>query len=174
MNLLVRLTTAKETTMELTQHLKTLHKIADQLKGGSINWVLTGSLALALQGLSVEVHDIDIQTEKDGAYEFERRFAENVIEPVRFSETERIRSHYGKFEIDGLKVEIMGDLQKRLDDQEWEEFVDIAVLRHWIKANNQQVPVLPLEYEYQAYLKLGRMEKAELIRTWLQKENQEH
>ena len=160
--------------MELTPHLKTLHKIADQLKEGSIKWVLTGSLGLAIQGLSVEVHDIDIQTDRAGAYEFEQRFAEYMVEPVRFSEAEMIRSHYGKFKIDGIKVEIMGDLQKRLDNQEWEAKANITDLRHWIEVDDLQVPVLPLAYEYQAYLKLGRMEKAEMIRIWLQKEKQEH
>jgi hypothetical protein len=31
-----------------------------------------------------------------------------------------------------------------------------------------QIPVLSLEYEYQAYLKLGRIEKAERLKKWLQ------
>jgi len=31
-----------------------------------------------------------------------------------------------------------------------------------------RIPVLSLEYEYQAYLKLGRIEKAEMLRSWLQ------
>lgn len=35
-----------------------------------------------------------------------------------------------------------------------------------------QVPVLSLEYEYQAYLKLGRIDKAEILRKWLQGKNE--
>jgi len=35
-----------------------------------------------------------------------------------------------------------------------------------------QVPVLSLEYEYQAYLKLGRIDKAEMLRKWLQGKNE--
>lgn len=34
-----------------------------------------------------------------------------------------------------------------------------------------QLPVLSLEYEYRAYIKLGRKEKAELIRKFLQNRN---
>jgi hypothetical protein len=30
-----------------------------------------------------------------------------------------------------------------------------------------KVPVLSLEYEYQAYMKLGRTDKAEMLRKWL-------
>jgi len=84
---------------------------------------------MALQGVPVEVHDIDIQTDKDGVYEIERCLAEFVIEPVRYSETERIRSHLGMLEIDGIKVEIMGDIQKRLGNQGWEEPIKVERYR---------------------------------------------
>jgi len=73
-------------------------------------WAITGSLGFALQGLEIEVHDVDIQTDCEGAYEIERRLSEYSIRPVIHSETERIRSHFGALEIEGVKVEIMGDL----------------------------------------------------------------
>jgi len=44
---------------------------------------------MALQGVPIPVHDIDIQTDKDGAYEIERCFAEYVVEPVRYSESQQ-------------------------------------------------------------------------------------
>jgi len=34
-----------------------------------------------------------------------------------------------------------------------------------------RIPVLSLEYEYRAYLRLGRREKAEKIRRWLEGQN---
>jgi hypothetical protein len=124
---------------------------------------------MALQGIPVEVHDIDIQTDKDGAYEIENCFAEYVVQPVRYSESERIRSHLGVLEIDGIRVEIMGDIQKHLGNQTWEEPVKVERYRHWVEVGGMLIPVLSLEYEYQAYLKLGRVEKAEMLRSWLRK-----
>lgn len=124
---------------------------------------------MALQGIPVEVHDIDIQTDKDGAYEIENCFAEYVVQPVRYSESERIRSHLGVLEIDGIRVEIMGDIQKHLGNQTWEEPVKVERYRHWVEVDGMLIPVLSLEYEYQAYLKLGRIEKAEMLRSWLRK-----
>jgi len=124
---------------------------------------------MALQGMPVEVHDIDIQTDRDGAYEIEHCFAEFVIEPVRYSETERIRSYLGVLEIDGVKVEIMGDIQKRLGNRSWEEPVKVERYRRWVEVDGMQIPVLSLEYEYQAYLRLGRAKKAEILRSWLEK-----
>jgi len=37
--------------------------------------------------------------------------------------------------------------------------------RGWLNADSRVV----VEYEYQAYLRLGRMEKAEMLRSWLEK-----
>jgi hypothetical protein len=69
--------------------------------------------------------------------------------------------------IDGIKVEIMGDIQKRLEDGNWESPVDLEHHKRIIEVEGMQVGVLSLEYEYQAYLKLGRIEKAEMLRKWL-------
>lgn len=149
------------------QHLEVLQKVHARLQGSPVEWVVTGSLGMALQGVPVEVHDIDLQTDQEGAYEIERRLAEFVTRPVRFSESERIRSHLGRLEIDGIQVEILGDIQKRLEDGSWEEPVRVTDHRRWVEIAGMQVPVLSLEYELQAYLKLGRGDKAEMLRAWL-------
>jgi len=148
-------------------HLKVLYKLYERLKDSNVNWVVTGSLGFALQGVSVEPHDIDIQTDKEGAYEIERLFSEFVVEPVRFKESERIRSHFGALMIDGIKVEIMGDIQKKVND-EWEPPVDINRYKRFVQIEGMKIPVLSLEYEYQAYLKLGRVEKAKMLKKFLE------
>ena len=150
------------------KYLDTLRKIHARLKDCRAIWVVTGSLGMALQGMNVEVHDIDIQTDQQGAYEIESKFPDYAVAPVHYSESERIRSHFGKLEMDGVKVEIMGDVQKRVDERTWEEPVQVEHNRHWVEIEGMQIPVLSLEYEYQAYLKLGRVEKAEMLREWLQ------
>ncbi|AEC52639.1 hypothetical protein PNA2_1724 [Pyrococcus sp. NA2] len=153
-------------------HLKVLRKLYERLKNSDVNWVVTGSLGFALQGVSVEPHDIDIQTDKDGAYEIEKLFSEFVIEPVRFKESERIRSHFGVLMIDGIKVEIMGDIQKKVNN-EWEPPVDVSKYKRFVEIEGMKIPVLDLEYEYQAYLKLGRVEKAEMLKRFLKEKGKE-
>jgi hypothetical protein len=157
--------------MTISQHLEVLRKILTQLKDRPVNWAVTGSLGMALQGVPVEVHDIDIQTDGDGAYEIERYLAEFVVKPVRYRESEHIRSHFGVLEIDGIKVEIMGAIQKRIDLQVWEQPVQIESYRRWVTIADMPVPVLSLEYEYQAYLRMGRDDKIEILRRWLQRSN---
>lgn len=154
--------------MNTNDHLKVLAKIIRRLEGCDCAWAVTGSLGMALQGVPVQVHDIDLQSDKDGAYAIERLLSEYVVEPVRYAASDRIRSHLGRLEIDGIKVEIMGDVQKRLDDQGWEEPVRVELHRRWVEASGWRVPVLSLAYEHQAYLKLGRLDKAELLREWLE------
>jgi Aminoglycoside-2''-adenylyltransferase len=147
-------------------HLTALRKLYDRLNDTPINWAVVGSMSLALQGVPIEPHDIDISTDKAGAYETERLFGELVIKPVAFSSTDKIRSHFGAFVLDGVKVEIMGDVQTRASDGTWFE-PDGLRHKRIIEVEGMQVPVLSLEFEYQAYMRLERFEKAEAIQKRL-------
>lgn len=145
--------------------LSVLRAVSLQLDDSNVQWALVGSLGLAVRGISTEPHDIDIITDKAGAYEMERLFFRYVKRRVALRTSERIRSHFGILEIDGLSVEIMGDFRVKLPDGSWEDPPDIARHRQTVLVDDLQVPVLSLEWEYQASLKLGREEKAELIMT---------
>jgi hypothetical protein len=149
-------------------YIEVLRKIYTRLKDSDVNWAVTGSLGFALQGVPVTVHDIDIQTDKSGAYKIEDLLSEFVISKVTFSSAEKIRSHFGKLMIDEIKVEIMGDIQKRCEDGSWEEPVDLSKYKRVVEIQGMKIPVLSLEYEYQAYLRLGRVDKAEMLREYLQ------
>lgn len=146
-----------------------LREIDARLGGGGVIWAVTGSLGFALQGLPVAPRDVDLQTDAAGAYEFERRFAGCVTRPVAFRADERMRSHFGELLLDGVVVEIMGDIQKRSEDGTWEPPVNVAHHRRFVAVAGMRVPVLALEYEYEAYRKLGRTEKAAMLRHWLER-----
>ena len=148
-------------------YFNVLRQIHARLCNTDVNWVVTGSLGFALQGVPVQPNDIDIQTDKAGAYEIESLFSDMVIRKVKFSDTERIRSHFGALKIDGIEVEIMGDIQKRDVDGVWEEIVDLVHYKRMVEIAGLIIPVLSLEYEYQAYLKFGRIERAKMLRKWL-------
>lgn len=149
--------------------LAVLHEIHSRLENSAVDWAITGSLGMALQGMELDVHDIDLQTDEAGAYEIERRFAQSVVRPVAQAASERIRSHLGALEIDGVTVEIIGGLQKRLDAGRWEEPVQVRRHMRWVEREGMSLPVLSLEYEYGAYLQMGRVEKARLLQKWLER-----
>jgi len=149
-------------------HLDALRTIFRALSSTSVSWVVTGSMGFALRGFPLRAHDIDLQTDAAGAYEIERVFAASVIRPVAFSEAARIRSHFGALRIGEIDVEIMGDVQHRRDDGTWASPADLHRHQRLVKFAGMQVPVLSLEYEYQAYLKMGRRTRAEMIKEWMQ------
>ncbi len=151
------------------QHFQVLATIVEALRDRQIDWVITGSLGMALHGMPLNPHDIDLQTDKNGVYEIEEIFKSNVVAPLAFRSSDRLQSYFGKLEIDGIKVDIMGDLQKRNDDLTWEEPVKVEDYREWLEYSGIMVPVMQLEYEYLAYTKMGRIERARLLRDWLDK-----
>ena len=57
---------------------------------------------------------IDLQTDVAGAYAIEHALADKSCRKVEYSAAERIRSHFGALAIDGVTVEIMGDIQKQV------------------------------------------------------------
>ncbi len=148
-------------------YLTVLKRIADRLGQSEVLWAVTGSLGSALQGVPLEPHDIDIQTDKSGAYEIERLLSQFVTEKVHLAQTDRIRSHFGAFEIDGIRVEVMGDVQKQDHEGIWRGPPDLTRIVRYLEIEHTVIPVLSIEYECQAYKQLGRDDRADFLRQWL-------
>jgi hypothetical protein len=130
-------------------------------------WVITGSLAFAVQGLDFLPGDIDLQTDRNGAFQIEAALSDFMIRPVRFQQTEKISSHFGSPVVHSVQVEIMGDLQKRGPAGDWGEPPDLFRHRRWVDFDGIRLPVLSLTYEYSAYLMLGRTGTASKIKAGL-------
>jgi hypothetical protein len=142
--------------------LTLLKTLSESLSTADINWALTGSTSFALQGVSIQPKDIDIQTDEKGAYAIERMFTGSMTEPVSYSSNGFMRSHFGKLSMDGIDVEIMGDIEKLVDGQ-WEGTPYLKEITRWIHVDGIQLPVLFLEYEVEAYRKMGRIKKAAML-----------
>lgn len=132
--------------------------------------MVVGSFGLALQGVPVTVLDIDIRTDKAGAYEMKRLFSDVMTEPVAFSSAERIRSYAGALRIKGIRVEIMGEVQMRREEGGWEASTAFEPYTRPITIKKMRVPVMSVEHELQSYRKLGRPEKVALLTKWLRNE----
>ncbi len=149
------------------QQKHALRIIHDGLQKTKVVWAITGSLGFALHGMKLKVNDIDLQTDASGAYEIERTFAKHVVRQVKFSVSHKIASCWGELKIEGVRVEIMGALQKKLPNGTWESPIEVEKYREFISFECMRLPVLSLKYEEQAYRKLGRTEKANQIKEWL-------
>ena len=156
-------------TMRISQPLlAVLGLIAEQLRGTSITWAVTGSCSLALQGVPVAVHDIDLRTTAKDAYTLEALFRPYQKRPVSFASTGSVQSHFGALEINGIQVEIIGDMQHRLPDGTWEPIVDMNRFKVWVALEDIELPVMSLPFLYEAYQLLGRTDKVALLKNWLE------
>ena len=150
------------------RHSRALRQLYLGLKGSNVNWVVTASLNLALHGLPVQVRDIDVLTDKAGACEIERCFERHVVRAVSLRASKRIRSYFGVLLLEGVDVEVMAELEVLDEVKGWQPTPRLASHREVIVWQGMPIPVRSLDAERTAYQQLGRTEKAELVRRWLQ------
>lgn len=129
-------------------------------------WAFTGSVGQYIQGMDLHPHDVDIQTNKEGAYALNDLLAEYVTEGVYFKESPTIKSFFGVYNYNDIKIEIMGDIQKCFN-QTWSSPPDLNKIIIKAEWKGEIIPVIDLAYEYTAYIELGRPERAEQIKRFL-------
>ncbi len=133
-------------------------------------WALTGSAGLRLQGIDLSVHDLDLQTDAKTIYLLEKKFAEFMKVPVHVWETDHTLSYHARAEVDGLQVELLGDIRHRGEDGAWLPPLDLPSVLVWVEWRELRIPVLSLAHEALAYEKMGRVQKAALIRSAIREE----
>ena len=144
--------------------IRVLEKLHNRLNNSENMWVITGSLNHALHGISLRPRDIDLINNKQGSYAIEQLFKENISKNVQFRETNNIRSYFGVLTIDGIAVDIIGDIEIRNVNGIWEPQFENIYEIETMKVNDISVPVFSLKDEYAFYTKLGRKDRAKLIK----------
>jgi hypothetical protein len=152
------------------QHTAVLTFLLKEIPPAKYPWTLTGSAGLRLHGLDISVNDLDLQTDASTIFLLEKKLSPFIKSTVHFWETEHTLSYHGQAEIQGLQVELLGDIRHRLADQTWSESLQIESVLVWVEWHDLEVPVLSLEHEALAYERMGRTQKAALIRSALRKE----
>lgn len=153
------------------QHTNVLSFLVERIPPTEYLWALTGSAGLRLQGVDLPVHDLDLQTDGKTIFHLEKQLTEFMKMPVHSWKSEHTLSYHGQAKINGLQVEFLGDMRHRRPDGTWEPPLDIESVLVWIQWRHLQIPVLSLDHEALAYEKMGRVQKAELIRSALRKES---
>ena len=144
-----------------------LEELVKRLGSVDVTWAITGSLAHRLHGVPVDIHDIDVLTDRHGAYEIASLFKREVVRQVRLRQTENVRSHFGELNLRGVAVEIIGDMETRRSDGSWEGPAEIVAHVQSADFQSMAVPLMSLEYECGAYERLGRAERAALLRRYM-------
>lgn len=112
----------------------------------NVPWAVDGSCSLSLQGIDVTPHDIDILTDSVNAYNIERVLEDFSVRKVKYGETEQWRSHFGIFQVNSVKVEIIGDLQS-FRDGKWSDVQNTETVGiEYVDIGDARVPVVSLSY----------------------------
>ncbi len=136
-------------------------------------WAVMGSTASVLQGIcDYKPPDIDLVTTRDGAYIMSGSLGGlgATVRQVDYSESDRYASHFGIFEVLGVKVEVMGDLVIRVADghidatDHFARWSDKVRLIHF---EAHHIPVVPLEWQLVANVLLNRPERSIGIADYL-------
>ncbi len=105
--------------------------------------------------------DIDLDLDTAGVYRFGELFADHAVQPVGRSENVPYRSHFGRFDFDGLVVEVMSDLEWREGDS-WRPIVNVTEMD--VELEGVPVTVPWLEEEMLAYVRRASWSAAQALR----------
>jgi hypothetical protein len=86
----------------------------------SRQYAFRGTTSLVLQGIKMNVSDIDIICDKETALDCNRILGKYLIEAVEYKVSKEFKSYFGKYKVDGIFVEIMGEWQIK-DNKGWED-----------------------------------------------------
>jgi hypothetical protein len=134
-----------------------VRRVTHALNQANLSYKIVGGASAALHGIEIPVKDIDIETSAEDAYRFEQLFLAEVVEPVADKQSQRYRSHFGRFEFQGVMVEVMGDLMRR-EQGRW--IPTWTCTRTEIDLDGESVSLSWLEEETLAYVRRGRMDRA--------------
>jgi S-adenosylmethionine-dependent methyltransferase len=144
-----------------------LRKLAGELGQAGIRCTVTGSANLALHGVPVAVKDVDLEMSAKDAQRFQKRYAGEAKLPLTLREDEQYRSYFGRYEIEGVIVEVMGDLQRR-ERGSWKPTANIHLEQ--LDLEGVAVQAAWLEEETLANLRRGRRERAALCLPYCDQE----
>jgi len=129
--------------------------ISNKLRGQNVKWVVVGSASLALQGLKVTPNDLDILTNKKGAHAMNKLLKEYEVKPVSFGRSTLFESHFGKFKVGEMRVEVMGNLKLKLGGT-WRSYTHRLRSPAIIAVDGMKIPVSSLRSQFRSTKLLHR------------------
>ena len=82
--------------------------------------------------------------------------SEYLIEEVAFKESEKFKSYFGKFEIEGVPVEIMGEWQIKDNKGIWSQPFNPSERIRLDKGDKDDIYVTAIEDELKMFALMGR------------------
>ncbi len=119
-------------------------------------YAIRGTASLVLQKFDFKVEDIDIICDENCSNKINNIFKEYIIKPVKFSESPKYKSFFGELNIDGVKIEIMGNYQIKTK-KGWSEIYNAEENQlTCVSIDNFSIPCTSVSTEMKMYLEMGR------------------
>jgi len=138
--------------MKKQKIIAVLRVLNKKFKDKPIKWMLAGTTGLALQGVEISPNDIDILTDKEGAFQINELLKEYEVKPIKFRRSKIFESYFGKFKINGVEIDVMGNLRVKLDNG----WVLVKLDSNVVEMKEMEFYVYPLHKALKAYKILER------------------
>jgi len=129
----------------------------------NIAWWLVGSTALAVRGLDIMPHDIDLSVDDEGAHKLGEILLDYLIEPIQDS-CGWISNWFGRAFLH-TRIEWVGGVDPKVDDDETTDFGPLAASRretiHW---QGYRMYVPPLDLQLEVSKRRGLTDRVEKIK----------
>jgi hypothetical protein len=144
--------------------------LTDELRGGQ--FAIRGTASLLLQGIDMVALDIDVVADKKTALSCNKLLKDYLVEKVEYKETDKFKSYFGNFKIEGAKVEVCGQWQIR-SKKGWSEVFDASADQiKEVEIRVKSIPVTTIETELMMFAKMGRWNAFHKIKREAEKKRQ--
>jgi SAM-dependent methyltransferase len=146
---------------------QTLVRLVPILNATSATWALSGSCCLALHGVLLTPHDIDIITDQEGAHRIGAALQQVAEErqAVAWGEGQHIHSHRGIYRLGEIEIDVVSAGELR----EGEDWIPPGPPSEWqtetmrLPGSEVTITAFTMQYEHDAYRRLQRDDKVRLI-----------
>jgi hypothetical protein len=137
-----------------------------------LKWLVGGSTATILHGVSLAAppHDLDIDAPGDGALKLGELLSSFVVSPVQRSDTDLYNNLFGRFDVNGTKVEILGDFEIKARSWSHRLVITEDLYNRCTEVTLQPgltVRLVPLEHQLIVNLIRGRVDRVASISATL-------
>ena len=157
--------------MSNEKFLKALEVVCKKLGKKEVVWVLGGSLALAFRGVELPspCRDVDIFTTEEGALRINKLRKDYEVTTVTKKLSGIYSSFFGVFLIEGIRVEVIGNLQIEKGNILYRLYFDDVLLSkiRVMKVGKFTIKLLPLEEQLVVKMVKGEMAKLTCIAEYL-------
>ncbi len=131
-------------------------------------YAFRGTAGLVLQGIEMKVDDIDVLCDEETALKCNSLLKDFSIDEVGYKESDKFKSFFGKFEVKGIHVEVMGDWQIKDTKGVWGQLFDAGdSQRKRILFAGEKIWVTKTETELAMFAQMGRWTAYQKIKKQL-------